>query len=107
MLIGMPEAARRAGFTSTFAISKALRNAGILLHQINQRALAVDEDELSRFVEQRRDSGYKGRGRPSSRARLTSTVWASPEATPEEIQSAKEVSKEALKKALKKQGDAQ
>jgi hypothetical protein len=61
----MPEAARRAGFTTTNTVQRALRNAGVALVQINSRALAVEEADLNRFMEERSRAGYSGRGRPT------------------------------------------
>lgn len=60
-LIGMPEAARRLGVSSTSA-RRALLNAGVPLVHINARALAVSERDLAALVASR--AGYAGRGRP-------------------------------------------
>ena len=62
-LIGMPEAGRRLGVSGRSA-KRALKDAGILLHAINERALAVDESDLEAFILQRAETGYNGRGRP-------------------------------------------
>ena len=62
-LIGMPEAGRRLGVSSRSA-KRALRDAGVTLHAINERALAVEEADLETFVAQRLETGYGGRGRP-------------------------------------------
>ena len=62
-LIGMPEAGRRLGVSSKSA-KRALKDAGITLHAINERALAVEESDLDAFVMQRTNAGYAGRGRP-------------------------------------------
>lgn len=61
MLIGMPEAARRAGMTSD-GIRRALMNAGVNLTRINAKAIAVDEADLAAFVSRRGER--PGRGRP-------------------------------------------
>jgi len=60
-LIGMPEAARRAGMTPD-GIRRALMNAGVRLTRINAKAVAVDESALADFVRGRGVS--PGRGRP-------------------------------------------
>ena len=60
-LIGMPEAAKRAGMTPS-GIRVALMNAGVSLTRINAKAIAVDETDLAAFVESRGES--PGRGRP-------------------------------------------
>ena len=61
MLIGMPEAARRAGMTPD-GIRRALMNAGVSLTRINAKAIAVDELDLAAFVLKRGER--PGRGRP-------------------------------------------
>ncbi len=61
MLIGMPEAARRAGMTPD-GLRRSLMNAGVSLTRINAKAIAVEEVELAAFVERRGKS--PGRGRP-------------------------------------------
>ena len=64
-LIGMPEAARRAGVSPT-SIRRALMNAGVALVEINAKAKAVEETDLQAFMESRAKIGYPGghRGRP-------------------------------------------
>lgn len=57
----MPEAGRRLGLSSRSA-KRALREAGITLHHINARALAVEESDLEALIAKRQ--GYTGRGRP-------------------------------------------
>jgi len=51
-LIGMAEAAKRAG-VATGSIRRALRNAGVQLVQISANAYAVDEADLARFLAER------------------------------------------------------
>ncbi len=60
-LIGMPEAAQRAGMTPD-GIRRALMNAGVSLTRINAKAIAVEETDLANFVRLRGVS--PGRGRP-------------------------------------------
>ncbi len=61
-LIGMPEAARRAG-VSRNSIKRALDNAGIPLVEINGKAFAVEDSDLATFIAARGVS--PGRGRPA------------------------------------------
>lgn len=69
MLVGMPDAAKRLGLSNGDSARRALRNAGIPLVQINQKAFAVDEDALAAFVQKRAE--YRGMGRPRKGAEPT------------------------------------
>ncbi len=60
-LIGMPDAAERAGMTRA-GVRLALINAGVELVKINANALAVEEKDLLNFIAKRGHS--PGRGRP-------------------------------------------
>lgn len=60
-LIGIAEAARRAGMT-TDGIRLGLRNAAIEIIELSPRAYAVDEDALAAWIASR-PVGYR-RGRP-------------------------------------------
>lgn len=59
-LIGMSEAARRAGVT-TDGIRRALQNAGVPLVEVTARAYAVEETDLQAFLDSR---GKLTPGRP-------------------------------------------
>lgn len=70
-LIGMGEAARRAGVSQASAIRTGLINAGVPLVRISPRAYVVEESDLAAYVEARggtlrpgRPKGAKGTRRP-------------------------------------------
>ncbi len=50
MVIGMPEAARRAGYTRGGSVQRALEKAGVKLVKINEKAFAVEESDLEAFL---------------------------------------------------------
>jgi hypothetical protein len=60
-LIGIPEAALRMGITHGGARA-ALKNAAVTLVKINERALAVEEAEVQKYIEER--GGVVRVGRP-------------------------------------------
>ena len=60
MLIGMPEAARRAG-ASRSSIKRTLENGGVPIVQINGKAHAVEEGDLAVFLASRPEGYRKGR----------------------------------------------
>ncbi len=65
-LIGMPEAAQRAGMTRS-SIKRGLVNVGVPVVQINQKAFAVEETDLAAFIEKRGHSPGPGRPRKTER----------------------------------------
>jgi hypothetical protein len=62
VLIGMAEAARRAG-TTVDGIRNGLRNAHFPLVEISARALAVEEANLEAYIQQRGINPGPGRSR--------------------------------------------
>ncbi len=74
-MIGMPEAGKRIGLSGRSA-KRALRDAGITLHAINARALAVEESDLNAFIASR--AGYSGRGRPKGTGTIKMVETAEP-----------------------------
>lgn len=67
-LIGMAEAARRAGVTSN-GIRLSLQNAGVSLVRISDRAVAVEETDLERYLASRGGELRPGRPRRSASAK--------------------------------------
>jgi hypothetical protein len=64
----MAEAARRAGVQGADVIRKSLRNAGVPLVAISQRAFAVEEANLEAYLASR--GGELKTGRPRKKSQL-------------------------------------
>lgn len=70
----MSEAARRLGLSRGDAAKRLLEQQGVAVHRVSERALAVDAEDVERLAQARRDSGYRGRGRPSPRKTFTAAA---------------------------------
>jgi hypothetical protein len=72
VLIGMPEAAKRAGVARS-SILRALEAAGVPIHKINEKAFAVDDADLAKFVEARGGTLRPGRPKGSKNKKDTTS----------------------------------
>ena len=61
-LIGMTEAARRMGVKNNVSALRALRNAGVPLQRVMEKAMGVEESDLAVYLAKVGEN--RGKGRP-------------------------------------------